>query len=198
MRFSKVPLELLRRCQCGDEKAYDKLFQSVQTDMYHLLLAILRNSEDASDALQDCFIRIYKYLPQLENTEKFGAWLHRMIINQAYTTSKARSKIVTIDPHDAERISDSQPHPTGGIDPRDASFNNELKGILKKAIFQLTERQQAAIILFEMEMLSLKETAEVMDCTEGAVKYHLHEARKSLKIIIEKMGYKNLLTGGQV
>lgn len=169
--------------------------------MYGLLMALLRNHEDSADALQECFLRIYRFMPELENIQKFGAWLHRMIINQAHTTLKKRSKIRSISPEDSTVILDSQAASANeqkSGNPRQEYFNQEIKEIVHRGILELPDRQRTAIVLFEMEKFSIKETAEIMDCTEGNVKYHLHEGRKSLKIVLEKMGYAPIAAGGDL
>ena len=68
-----------------------------------------------------------------------------------------------------------------GGSPCDEAQRKEMREEIEQAMADLPDRQQAAVVLFEIEGCSIKQIAEAMACSEGAVKFNIHEARKKLK-----------------
>src|SRR4029077_2166875 len=70
---------------------------------------------------------------------------------------------------------------SSGPNPRDAASMREMRTEIESAMAALPDRQQTAVMLFELEGCSLKDIASAMACSEGAVKFNLHEARRKLQ-----------------
>ncbi len=155
----------------------------VQPGAYAVLLSLLRNTDDASDALQDSMIRIIRFLPRVRDVGTLPGWLMRLLTNQAADTrSRSAVPVVDISTMD-EGAASATAAPTASqpLSPRRAAESNEVGVIINQAVSTLSDRQRTALVLFEMESLSIHEVATIMEITDGAVKFHLHEARKNMR-----------------
>lgn len=189
MRFIGVPKELLLRCQQGDEGAFEALYQTIQADLYGLLWAILRNHDDVTETMQECLIRIFRHLKGLREQEHFPAWLTRLAVNQARTHLKhRRSNPVSFFQFDAgdEHTEEAAGATIAaeGTNPVANAIAREQRRELERAIGKLTPRQRAAIVLYEIEDMSLAEVANALGCSVGAVKFHLFSARRRLRVLL--------------
>ncbi len=193
MRFEEIPISTRERAREGQADALESLCLLVQPDAYAVLLSLLRNHEDASDALQESMVRMIRFLPHLRDLNAFPGWLMRLLVNQAAVTYKHRSRpvvdITSLDPSAAQNA--VAPTASAPLSPRRAAENHEMAAIINEAISHLPERQKAAIVLFEMEQLSIRKVAEIMELTDGAVKFHLHEARKNVRLALQEAGIAN-------
>lgn len=189
MRFDAVPLELLERCREGDVEAFEELCKAVQADVYAVLLFMLRNTEDAADAQQECLVRLYRHLGKLQDLSKFAGWFMRLLINHCNTVRKSTSirQVSALDDlveiPEQGLLAHSRPPPS----PRAAAASREMDTHLNAAIATLPEKQRAAILMYEIEQMSVREISQVLECSEGVVKFNLHEARKKLQKLLAPM-----------
>lgn len=193
MRFEEIPHTLILRAQEGDPAALEEFCMIVQPGAYAVLLSLLRNGEDASDALQESMIRIIRFLPDLRDPAALPGWLMRLLSNQAAAGHRQRpAAVIDVSSLDAEKdaakiASTSAPPPS----PRRAAERSEIQKHINHAITLLPDRQRTALVLFEVEQLTIRQVAQIMELTDGAVKFHLHEARKNLRRHLEEIGIPN-------
>lgn len=183
MPLQDVPSELILHCQQGDKGAFEELLARIGPDLYRMIFAQVRDHDDTDEILQECFIRIYKHLGSLREVAKFPGWVTRMVINQCHSHRLKQSRSAMDSTDDTFEAKDrvvmwQNPELSN---PRSAMIRKEVVADIDRAIRQLPPRQRSAIILFEVEGLSIREIAEVMRCSEGAVKFNIHQARKKLK-----------------
>lgn len=188
MRFDSIDPNLLKRCVAGDAAAFDALCVAIQQDLYGLLFAILRDHDDADDALQECFVRLFRHLSQLDAHEKFPGWMTRMAVNQCKTllARKRNRSFAEFDdqvevPNDSVVAAAETP-----ASPRRSLESKELGTRIHEAIGALPQRQRAAIVLYEIEKHPVAEIASLLGCSQGAVKFNLHEARKKLRTLLHE------------
>ena len=74
-------LDLIKRCQQGELAAFTELFQQEETRVYRLAATILRNEQDAEDAVQDVFLRLFSQIKRFEGQSSFKTWLTAVIVN---------------------------------------------------------------------------------------------------------------------
>jgi RNA polymerase sigma-70 factor (ECF subfamily) len=183
-----VPSNLLERCQRREDGAFDEFFELVRADLYGLAYAILRNHDDADEAMQESLLRAYRHLPTLQDTGKFPWWMMRLVVNQC-KSQQIRSGARVFYPIDDtidvpnDRIVGAGKPPES---PRDAMFRKQMATDIEAAIQELPPKQRAAIVLFEVEDHSIREVAELLECSEGTVKFNIHEARKKLKQLLKE------------
>lgn len=182
MRFELVSPTLLERARGGDIAAFEELCAQVGPGLYGLVFSILRNHDDTDEVLQECLVRLHRHLPGLHDTTKFSGWLVRMAVNQCNTLRARSGRDVlqlddAIDPTPSQLMAAArQPE-----SPRQAACAQETAERVNDAIAALPARQRSAIAMFEINGFSIREIAGAMNCSEGAVKFHIHEARKRLR-----------------
>ncbi len=183
MSLSEISSSLLVRCQKGDVDSFESLFGHIKDDMYRIIYSFMHDHDDTDEVMQESLIRIFRYLPNLKDLEKFSSWVMRIVINQCHThrTRKGRHACLPLD--DLSEKDDQQVAFQQSLlaSPRDSLIQSEVLGIIRAAIDELPRRQRSAILLFEIEGFSIREVAETMQCSEGAVKFNIHEARKKLQ-----------------
>jgi len=171
---------LVARAQAGDLRAFETLVERHRRRIYRLAYRMTCTHDDADDVLQETFVRAYGNLRRFDLGRPFANWLCTIAVNLCLDRRRRwqRERQVAW-----EQVEELQWQPTGGgpASPERAVENGELRGRLHGAIGRLPRRQKAALVLFEVEGLKITEIAEMMRCSEGAVKSTLHRARRRLR-----------------
>ena len=179
---------LIRRARSGDVQAFELLVRHYQQRVLALACSIVDNPADARDVAQEVFIRVYRFLPSFNLRKRFFTWLYRIVVNCSYDFLK-REKRFRHDPLD-EAVIDAAVEP-GEKRIRDSG---ELSETISGLLGTLSAPQKTAFILRDVEGLSCKETAAVMNCPSGTVRSHLHFARRRLRDLL-KDNYPEFLEG---
>ncbi len=176
---------LVGRVLDGQTGAFDELINRYQRKAVSVAYRLLGNAHDAMDVCQDAFLRAYRSLETLEDRERFGAWLMRIVSNLSlnYRRSRRSSSAIPVDDcllPGSDEGAGSDWMISANMPPDDA-LASELSKAISKAVADLPEKQRLALVLFSIEGLPQKEVAEIMDCSVEAVKWHVFQARKALK-----------------
>lgn len=155
----------------GDADAYRRLFERYQHPVYNFVYRMVDNAEDASDIVQDAFIKVYNVLAQKE-VQNFSAYLYRTARNLAYDEMRRRARFADVD-HELLAPED----PNIYADPQRALLLGEQMEKVRQAAGGLNENQRAALILRELEGLDYDEMSEVMDSNRNAIGALLSRAR---------------------
>lgn len=149
--------------------------------MYNVALRIVGSSEEAEDVLQEAFLRAFDKLYTFSGASTFGAWLKRIVINQALTHVKQRKGEVRWDDH--------TPEPIVEYAPFDYDLHTDLATI-KEAVKQLPDGFRMVFSLYLLEGYDHREIAEILDISESTSKSQLNRAKKKLLELIEgKVNY---------
>jgi RNA polymerase sigma-70 factor (ECF subfamily) len=181
--FQTISTDLIRRSQHGDTEAFEELYQEIKGELYNFLYSVLRNYDDADEVFQECLIRLYRHIESLKDPAKFGFWLRRMAVNQCNTFMVRRGKGESYQYDDSLEIKNESLVFKPGVvpNPHQSLVQKELLGEINQAISQLPPKQRIAVTLFEVEGQSIRDIASFIGCTEGAVKFNLHQARRKLR-----------------
>ncbi|MEN6627550.1 MAG: RNA polymerase sigma factor [Candidatus Sumerlaeia bacterium] len=184
MALADVPVELILACRNNDRPATERLLRTISPDVYRIVYSILHDHDDTDEVVQETLIRIFRYIGSLKEPERFASWVMRITINQVQTwrVRKGRRQFSELDESlDLDEGVVVVASGSGARSPREAAIQSEVRAEIQQAMAALPDRQQTAVMLFELEGLSIKEIAGVMNCSEGAVKFNIHEARKKLQ-----------------
>jgi len=171
---------LVARAQGGDLRAFETLVERHRRRIYSLAYRMTCTHEDADDVLQETFVRAYCNLRRFDLERPFANWLYTIAANLCLDRRRRakREQRVAWDAVEGGRL-ELETADTYGPDRE--TENGELREQIEEAIARLPERQRAALVLFEVEDLKITEVAELMECSEGAVKSTLHRARRRLR-----------------
>jgi RNA polymerase sigma-70 factor, ECF subfamily len=180
--------ELIRRCQAGDAAAFEPLVEKYRARVWRLAYQVLRDREEALDAAQEAFVRAYQSLPRFRGQSAFYTWLFRITLNVA--TDRHRSRGARARAFGAERVTEEEWARTAadpGGRPDDAALGAERRERIRRALDSLPVKARTIIMLSDIEGLSYREIAQVLDCPIGTVMSRLHNARRRLRAVLGPM-----------
>ncbi len=181
---------LLARLRAGDEAAYEELVRAYGGRLLAVARRLLRNEDDAGDAVQDAFLSAFRALDGFEGGSRISTWLHRIVVNAALMKlrTKRRKPEQPIDdmlPGFLENGHLANPAGTWRELPEDLVGQSELRDLVLASIDRLPEGYRNVLLLRDIEELDTEETASAMGISANAVKTRLHRARLALRELLE-------------
>ena len=176
---------LVERVRGGDVAAFEPLVEKYRQRVYRLAYNVLRNQEDAWDAAQEAFIKAYQALPGFRGQSAFYTWLFRIVMNVAH--DKARQRGAQGRAFGTERVAEEEwerTMPDPGEEPDAAAARAEQRARITRGLAALPEHHRAIIMLSDLEGLSYREIADVLNIPMGTVMSRLHNARKRLRVAL--------------
>ena len=181
--------ELLTALRAGREEAFETLVRAHSGRMLSVCRRILRNDEEAKDAVQEAFVSAFRGIASLEGPSLLGTWLHRIAVNASLMRlrSKKRRPEESID----ELLPTFKEDGHARIEPRDWSpsalqlvESRETREFVRGCIDRLPEMYRVVLLLRDIEEMDTSEAAEVLAVSEGVVKVRLHRARQALRRLL--------------
>jgi RNA polymerase sigma-70 factor (ECF subfamily) len=191
---------LVARAKLGHEDALGELYQRHQFKSYRMALRILRNQQDAEDAMQRAFQRVVVNLERFRGDSTFSTWVTRISINEALMCLRERRihEPLHVDDADGSQDNGGAEIGDGGPNPEQILCDRERHTKLRQAIAELPQSLRAIVVHKELQELSNAETAQRLGLTESAVKSRTLRARKYLRKYIERNeAYASLLDSGE-
>jgi RNA polymerase sigma-70 factor, ECF subfamily len=179
---------LVERCRKGDVAAFEPLVEKYRQRVWRLAYNVLRDREEAWDVAQDAFIRAYQALPSFRGQSAFYTWLFRIVMNVA--SDRARSRAARGRAFGTERVNEEDwdrvmvDKPTGEQAPDDAAATAQDRQRIMTAMQALSAQHRDIIMLSDIEGLSYKEIADVLEIPMGTVMSRLHNARRRLRTVL--------------
>ena len=165
--------ELIQYCLDDYPAAYRILVERYWPMVYSVVRRIADSHEDATDVTQEAIVRAYEHLADFARDCKFSTWLLRVATNYALDQKRRRRARI--------RLQHYVPV-TGYAPPADApAITRETESQLSEILRTLSHHQRLCLILKVVHGMSTGEVAEILGCSEGTVRVHLHQARKLLR-----------------
>jgi RNA polymerase sigma-70 factor (ECF subfamily) len=185
-------IDLVKRVQKGDKKAFDPLVIKYQQRIANLISRFIRDPDEVLDVTQEAFIKAYRALPNFRGDSQFYTWLYRVAINTAknhLATLSRRPPQGDIEAEIAEQM-DMGTRLKEQETPERLAEEADLKAVILESIDKLPEELKTALTLREIDGLSYDEIAEAMDCPIGTVRSRIFRAREAVdKAIKPLMGH---------
>lgn len=167
----------------GDEEALHTLFMRYRRLLYSLAYRLLRNHEEAEDAVQNCLLQAFRNLESVKSRGCFRSWLVRVLINEALAIvrrKKSRPAIAS-DQHSSEKQGPClERFPTSGLDPEQNLARQESIGALMTHLAHLPTPLRSAILLCDIGEHTIQEASAVLRLAPNTVKARLHRGRTKL------------------
>lgn len=175
---------LVSRAQAGDEEAFGVVVKAHYAKVYGVIYRMVQNAEDAKELTQIAWVKAWQRLGSFEGNAKFTTWMYRLAVNTAtdFLRQRARQKeTVYLDEvtDGAEAHRDALQSASSA--PEDEMHRDEIREAFAKALEELTPEHRQALMLREVEGLSYKEIAEVMQCRMGTVMSRIFYARRQIQ-----------------
>jgi RNA polymerase sigma-70 factor, ECF subfamily len=178
---------LIRRARAGDADALSTLFTRNKTRLYGTAYSLLRNKEDAEDALQDGLLRAYLHLGSFEGRARFSTWLTRIVINSALMNRRRihahlplplEEYVASDDIHWTAVAIDRDP------DPEQLLAQSQTWADVEKGINKLSPLLRSALLLRDVQDLSTREAATASRVKPNVIKSRLLRARRRLATLV--------------
>lgn len=168
---------LVARALLGDALGFEELVRRHADSLYRTAWRYTGSREEAEDAVAETFCRAYDRLREIRGISNVGPWLRTIATNLCLDGYRKRA-------YRGERIKDYAAEASvtsAEPSPERRALDAEAARELDRALRQLSPRQRAAFVLFEIEGLDIRQVAREMGCSEGTVKAQLHRARQRLR-----------------
>ena len=177
--------ELIRKCKAGDSRFYEPLVRAYEPAGLRLAVAMMGNTDDARDALQDAFVKTYEALHKFDLRRPFGPWFFQILRNQCrdkLRSRQARFKVEALD----ERLELRPASAEGG--PERTRQRTAARELLWRALEHIGAEHREILVLKELQGFRYSEIAQILDIPEGTVASRLYHARRELKDALVEMG----------
>ncbi len=169
--------KIIRGCLKGDRRDQELLYRRYSPMLYTVALRYTCNDDDASEVLQEGFIKIFSRLSQFGNRGSFEGWMRRVVVNTALERYRGRFNLYRVDDIEA------------GEEPASVLFDESNPGIevqeMLEMIRELPPKYRLVFNLYAIEGYSHKEIAERLAISEGTSKSNLSRARAILQRRVE-------------
>ncbi len=171
---------VLRLARAGQREAQERLMRLYFDAAYRLALHLAPNSRDADGLIQAAFQDVFRDLSRFDLSGPFLPWFRKILVRR-YRKLRQKQRIWPgLLFSNAGWKFDPDLFHMAGDSPELAPRRQEEKGILLKALARLPENQRDVVVLFDLERLSLKEIADILDVPVGTVTERLHRGRLNL------------------
>src|SRR4030043_821057 len=178
--------EVLNQVQKGNQEAFTQLVETYQRPVFNLCYRMLGDSNEAEDASQETFLRVYKNIKRYDHKRPFSTWLLSIAAHHCIDQLRKRRMVVI--------SMDELPY----IDPPDGSPGPEASFYLKEnqkrvdaLLKSLNPHDRAAVVMYYWYDFSYEEIANSLSLTVSAVKSRLHRARITLAETWQERGVNN-------
>lgn len=172
---------LVQRLKRGAPDAFEELVRNYARRLYHVAFRLLRNAEDAEDAVQETFLNVFQAIQDFRQDSSLYTWLYRIVSNQSLLKlrQQGQRQLVPIEPYlphfeqgqHSEKILNWNDVPDLPLRTR------ELSEFFERCIDELPEDHRLAYLLKDVEKLSENEVAEILGVSIATMKNRVHRAR---------------------
>lgn len=189
---AKASITELDRLKSGDDTAYAALVERLAPKLISVARRYVRNEEDAKDCVQEAFVQVFRNIERFEGRSSLDTWIHRITVNAALQKLRRRPAAEELPIDDLLPSFDSEGFlegPTSLIDTGAETLleRQEVREQVRAAIDKLPESYRNVIMLRDIEGLSVRDAAEMLDLSESNTKVRLHRARSALRRLLEPL-----------
>ncbi len=174
--------DLATRASQGDVEAFTKLVRAHSSLVYRVALRVL-GTEDAQDASQEVWIRVWRNMKGFRGESAFSTWLYKIAVNTCLSVRQKEARR-----EEREYGGDEMPYlpepPGGDADPEAAALSTERRDEIQAALKHVRAEHRAALVLRHMEGLSYSEIAEVLEVPDGTAKGWVSRGRAAMLVAL--------------
>ncbi|MCP5098803.1 MAG: RNA polymerase sigma factor [Chloroflexi bacterium] len=178
---------LVQRCQLGELAAFSELFHHVEARVYRLAMTILQNEQDAEDAVQDVYLRIFERIKSYSGEAAFMTWLTTIVVNICRDKLR-RHKVRRALSLDWLR------NRASGYDLVEDVAQRQQQRQLWTLVNQLDEKHRFPVILHYHERIPCDEVATILKIRTSTVYSRLNTARHRLRVMLRDQGGNEKMT----
>jgi len=187
-------LELLAQMLGGDEKAFTELVARYNSTLIRVARYYVGSDASAEDVAQETWIAVIRGVSSFEGRSTFKTWLFHILVNRARSVGSREHRMIAVDPNESSGLAPSR-FDQGGMwrEPpvpftdviENGMVNQRIVQLVREAISLLPEPQQAVVTLRDVEGLSTKEVADLLELSEANARVILHRGRTRVRADVE-------------
>lgn len=182
--------QLLAALQAGDVAAFERVVREHGGGLLGVARRLLRNEDEAREALQDAMVSAFRSHAQFEGTSRVSTWLHRIVVNCCLMRLRKRKAQAEVsieewlpafqpDGHHKTMFADWSPAADALIEEQ------ELRAHVRQSIDRLPDSYRSVLLLRDIDGLAIDDVAAALGITANAVKIRLHRARQALRTMLD-------------
>jgi len=169
---------LLDAARSGDLAAFELLMRRHERMVLATALRLLGRIEDAQDASQEVFLRLYRNLSKVAGTQNLPGWIYRVTVNVCRDFQRRRPEVVF--------AADLSEFVSPGVDPQQAATDAERSRALDMSLRLLSEKERAALVLRDLEGLPTEQVAAILGTSQATVRSQIFKARIKMRGFMER------------
>jgi len=175
---------LIRNCLEGDPAAFGELVSRHQDRLFHTVVRLVENAEDARDVVQEAFLHAYQSLQSFKGDSLFFTWLYRIAVNTAISMKRKQRAVLRM-PTAGQGGQAIEPLDTSDVNrPGHALEMAEEERKVHEALAKLSGEHRAVLVMKDMEGMKYEQIAEVLGVPVGTIRSRLHRARLEMRDIL--------------
>jgi RNA polymerase sigma-70 factor (ECF subfamily) len=176
---------LIESLRSGSERAYEELLARFQQPVYTLCLRLLSDEGEASDVVQEVFLKVFRNIGNFRGQSSLKTWIYRITVNEAHNAKRwffrHRRREVELDTDPYESRNWKETIPDASRSPFEVAFDHEQAGIIGAALERINPVFRSAVVLRDITDLSYEEISEVLGVSLGTVKSRILRGREALR-----------------
>ena len=185
-------LQLVRQVLAGDTDAFEGIVAAHSRAVYGLAYRVTGNAQAAEDAVQETFLRAFRFLSSFDQRAELGTWLHRIAVNAAIDQGRRtrRERAARVDlPEEGDLSLQEVPAPDAG--PERQTLAAEIRQRTEAALADLSPSERAAFVLRHYECRSIAEISSTLGKRDNATKQSIFRAVRKLRIALAPLAPMN-------
>jgi RNA polymerase sigma-70 factor (ECF subfamily) len=178
-------LRLVESLRLGVAQAYEELLGRFQQPVYALALRLLDDPSEASDVVQEVFLKVFRNIGAFRGQSSLKTWMYRITVNEAHNARRwffrHRRREVELDSDPEETRSWKEIIPDRSLSPFEVAFEQEQHVMIEAALEKISPIFREAVVLRDITDMSYEEIAEIIGVSLGTVKSRILRGREALR-----------------
>ena len=167
---------IVARVLAGDTAAFELLMRRHNQRVFRATRAVLRNDDEAEDAMQSAYLSAFAHLRDFGGRAAFSTWLTRVAVHEAFARLRKAKRTASLDDVEIEEV-----EMTEARSPEDDASDVELRALLEEAVDSLPLGFRTVFVMRAVEEMSAVDVSEALGIPEETVRTRLHRARGLLR-----------------
>ncbi len=176
---------ILRGLRAGFEESYEELIARFEQPVYGMVYRLLGNQSDASDVVQEVFLKVFRSVNSFREQSSLRTWIYRIAVNEAHNHRRwfvrhCRLE-VSLENENGEHPGTLQYTADPGRSPFEQAMDSETRTLVERALTRINPVFRTAVVLRDIQNLSYEEIAEILQVSLGTVKSRILRGRDALR-----------------
>ncbi len=177
--------KVIKECKKGSKESFRYLMLEYTDYIFSLAFRLLRNEEDAKDAVQETFIKVWQNIKKYKEEVRLTTWMYKICTNLCFDKLKSKKRKPVIYDNELESITQS----LTSENLNESIDNKQIATVIERLANDLTPKQQLVFILKDIQGLESNEIVEITGLDSGQIKSNLYYARKEIRNKLIKLDH---------